>query len=467
MSVATARPMIPASPIDDEAVAAFRDDFRGPLLQPGDEGYDAARRIWNAMIDRRPTLIAQCTGVGDVMRAVDFARRHDLLLAVRGGGHNVAGNAICDDGLVIDLSPMKGIRVDPAARTVRAEGGVTWGELDRETQAFGLATVGGTVSTTGIAGLTLGGGFGWLMRRHGLACDNLLAADVVTADGRLLRASATENPELFWGLRGGGGNFGIAASFEFRLHEVGPTVLAGPIFHPIEAARDLLRFFGEHGPTLPETVGCMAALVTSPDGIPLAALFPVYAGPLDRGEEALRPLRQLGSPVADLVAPTPYRMAQTMFDAAFPAGLRNYWKSSFLRGLDATAIDAMVDHFRRAPSPHAGIAIELFGGAVGRVGWDETAFVHRNSPFDTILFSAWDGPARDQENVAWVRELWQALQPSAIGAVYVNYLGDARDEGVDRVRAAYGDAAHQRLAALKRMYDPTNLFSMNQNIAPA
>jgi hypothetical protein len=365
MAIAAAHPTSDTAPIDAEALETLRSDFRGPLLQPGDESYDAARQIWNAMIDHRPALIAQCTGVVDVMRAVDFAHAHELLLAVRGGGHNVAGNAVCDGGLMLDLSLMKGIRVDPMERTVRAEGGVTWGELDRETQALGLATTGGTVSSTGIAGLTLGGGFGWLMRRHGLACDNLLAADIVTADGRLVYASADENADLFWGLRGGGGNFGVVTSFEFRLHEVGPTVLSGPIFHPIEVARDLFRFFGEVGPTLPETVGCMAALVTSPEGIPLAALFPVYAGPLDRGEDALRPLRQFGSPIADLVAPTPYRTAQTMFDAAFPAGLRNYWKSSFLRGLDDAAIAVMADHFRRVPSPHAGIAIELFGGAVG------------------------------------------------------------------------------------------------------
>jgi FAD/FMN-containing dehydrogenase len=467
MAIAAAHPTSDTAPIDAEALETLRSDFRGPLLQPGDESYDAARQIWNAMIDLRPALIAQCTGVVDVMRAVDFAHAHELLLAVRGGGHNVAGNAVCDGGLMLDLSLMKGIRVDPMERTVRAEGGVTWGELDRETQALGLATTGGTVSSTGIAGLTLGGGFGWLMRRHGLACDNLLAADIVTADGRLVYASADENADLFWGLRGGGGNFGVVTSFEFRLHEVGPTVLSGPIFHPIEVARDLFRFFGEVGPTLPETVGCMAALVTSPEGIPLAALFPVYAGPLDRGEDALRPLRQFGSPIADLVAPTPYRTAQTMFDAAFPAGLRNYWKSSFLRGLDDAAIAVMADHFRRVPSPHAGIAIELFGGAVGRARADATAFAHRTSPFDAIIFSAWDDPAYDQANISWVRELWQALQPSATDAVYVNYLGDSRDEGSDRVRSAYGAAAYQRLATLKRKYDPTNLFSMNQNIAPA
>jgi FAD/FMN-containing dehydrogenase len=466
MTVNVSRMTSDTLPIDDAALETLRTDFRGPLLQPGDEGYDSTRQVWNAMIDRRPALIARCTGVVDVMQAVEFARRHDLLLAVRGGGHNVAGNAVCDGGLTIDLSHMKGIHVDPAAHTVRAEGGVTWGELDRETQVFGLATTGGTVSMTGIAGLTLGGGFGWLMRQHGPACDNLLAADIVTADGRFLRASATEHPDLFWGLRGGGGNFGVVTSFEFRLHEVGPTVLAGPLFHPVEAARDLFRVFGDTAPALPETVGCMAALLTSPDGIPLAALIPAYAGPLDRGEDAVRPLRQFGSPVADLVSPIPYRTLQTLFDPAFPAGRRNFWKSSFLRGLDDGAIAVMADHFRRAPSPHAGIAIELFGRAVGRVGPEETAFAHRASPFNAIIFTAWDDPAHDHANIGWVRELWVALQPFAADAVYVNYLGDARDEGVGRVRSAYGDAAYQRLATLKREYDPVNLFRMNQNILP-
>ncbi len=453
--------------LDEAAVQAFRVGLRGQLLTASDAGYDTARQVWNAMIDRHPALIARCAGVADIIAAVAFARDTDLLVAVRGGGHNVAGNAVCDDGLVIDLSLMKGIHVDPVARTARAEGGITWSELDHETQTFGLATTGGTVSTTGIAGLTLGGGFGWLMRAHGLACDNLISADVVTADGRFLHTSATDHPELFWGLRGGGGNFGVVAAFEYRLHAVGPTVLAGPLFHSVEAAQELFGFLREVAPTLPDSLGCMAALLTSPDGIPLAAVVPVCTGSLDEGEEAMRPLRQFGSPVADLVAPTPYRMLQTIFDAAFPAGLRNYWKSSFLRDLDDAAIDAMVEHFSRAPSPHAGMAIEMFGGAVGRVAPEETAFPHRSSPFNVILFTAWDDPAQDRDNIAWVRELWAALRPFAVDAVYVNYLGDVGDEGRARIRAAYGDATYDRLAALKRAYDPMNLFRMNQNIAPA
>ncbi|MBW3634790.1 MAG: FAD-binding oxidoreductase [Chloroflexi bacterium] len=453
--------------IDDVAIESLRAEFRGALLRPGDDGYDAARQVWNAMVDRRPALIARCTGVADVLAAVAFARDQDLLLAVRGGGHNVAGNAVCDDGVVVDLSLMKGIRVDPVARTAWAEGGVTWGELDHETQTFGLATTGGTVSMTGIAGLTLGGGFGWLMRKHGLACDNLLAAEVVTADGRFLRCTATEHPDLFWALRGGGGNFGVVTGLEYQLHPVGPIVLAGPLFHPLDAAGELLRFFRDSAPTLPEAMGCMAALLTSPDGNPLSALVPVYTGPLDEGEAAVQPLRQFGSPVADLVGPMPYRAAQMLFDAAFPAGQRNYWKSSFLPGLADVAIDVLADHFRRAPSPHAGIAIELFGGAVSRVAPEETAFAFRDSPFNVIIFTAWDEPAEDLANISWARELWSALQPFATDAVYVNYLGDVGDEGRARVRAAYGDATYERLAALKRAYDPENLFRMNQNIAPA
>jgi FAD/FMN-containing dehydrogenase len=465
VSEPTTRSDAPA--LDEEVLQTFRTQLRGQLLQPGDPDYDAARQLWNAMIDRHPALIVRCAGVADVIGAVDFAREHGLVLAVRGGGHNVAGNAVCDAGLMLDLSLMKGIRVDPISRTAWADAGVIWAELDHETQAFGLAAVGGTVSTTGIAGLTLGGGFGWLTRQHGLVCDNLLAADVVTADGRFLRASAEENSDLFWGLHGGGGNFGVVTSFQYQLHEVGPTILAGPIFHSLDDAHALFRVFRETATTAPDALGGMAALLTSPEGMPLAALVPVWTGPLDEGEAVLRPLRAVGTPVADLVGPMPYRTMQTLFDAAFPPGRRNYWKSGFLRNLDDAAIDILVEHFRRAPSPHAGFAIELYGGAVSRIGPEETAFPHRGYPFNILIFTGWDDPAEDQANMGWGRELWAALQPFAADGVYVNYLGDAAAEGQDRVRAAYGPAIYQRLAELKRDYDPTNLFCMNQNIAPA
>ncbi|MFL5761410.1 MAG: FAD-binding oxidoreductase [Thermomicrobiales bacterium] len=453
--------------LDPTAVAALSTGLRGPVVRPGDDGYDAARHVWNGMIDKRPAVIARCAGVADVLAAVAFARDHDLLLAVRGGGHNIAGTGVCDAGLVLDLSPMKGIRVDPGARAVRAEGGVLWQELDSETQAFGLATTGGFISTTGIAGLTLGGGFGWLMRAHGLACDNLISADVVTADGRLVVASAEENPDLFWGLRGGGGNFGVVTSFAYRLHEVGPEVLAGPLFHPLEAARDGLRFLRDATPTMADALSCAAALLTSPEGVPMLGLVPAYIGPIAEGEAAVQPLRAFGSPLADLVAPLPYRTLQQMFDPAFPSGRRSYWKSSFLRGLDDAAIDIMVEHFARVPSPHSAVFLEQFGGAVSRVGSDETAFSHRTAPFNLIVIAGWDDPAQDAANIAWARDLWMAMQPFAAGGVYVNYLGDARDEGAGRVRDAYGAAKYDRLTALKATYDPTNLFRVNQNIAPA
>jgi FAD/FMN-containing dehydrogenase len=453
--------------IDDETLARLRARFRGQLLRPDDDEYDAARRVWNAMIDRHPALIARCTGVADIMAAIAFARDHDLLVAVRGGGHNVAGNAVCDGGLVIDLSPMKGIRVDPAARTAWAEGGVTWGELDHETQAFGLAAVGGVISTTGIAGLTLGGGFGWLMRKHGLACDNLLAADVVTADGQFLSASATEHPDLFWALRGGGGNFGVVTSFTYKLHEVGPELVAGPIFHPLSAARDVLRFYRDIALTLPDAVTCHASLLRSPDGAPLVALVPAYMGPIADGEAAVRPLRQFGSPAMDLVGPKSYQVLQTLFDGSYPAGRRNYWKSSFLRDLDDAAIDVLLDHFAQAPSPLTAVFIEQHGGAASRAGAEETAVPHRSAPFNLIITPKWDDPGQDGANITWARALWAAMQPFMAEAVYVNYLGDVRDEGQERIRAAYGAETYDRLAAVKRRYDPANFFRMNQNITPS
>ncbi len=452
--------------IDEETIEGFRQSLRGQVLAPGEEDYDAARQVWNGMIDRRPALIARCAGVADVMAAVAFARERGLTLAIRGGGHNVAGSAVCDGGLVIDLSPMKGIRVDPAARIAWAEAGVTWGELDHETQAFGLATTGGTVAATGIGGLTLGGGLGWLMRSHGLSCDNLLAAEVVTADGRFLRASADEQPDLFWALRGGGGNFGVVTAFTYRLHEIGPTVFAGPIFYAIDAARDLFRVFRDSAATAPETLGAFAAMLTSPDGVPMAGVIPVFSGPLEEGEEAVRPLREVGTPLADLAGPVPYRVAQTFFDAAFPPGRRNYWKSAFLRELSDEAIDILADAFSGAPSPSAAIGVEHLGGAVARVGPGETAFAHRQSPFNLMVLSAWDEPAEDARNIAWVREVMAAVRPWLADAVYVNYMGDAAAEGEDRTRAAYG-AAYDRLAAIKARYDPGNLFHMNQNVAPA
>ena len=465
VSEPTIRRSAPA--LDDEVLETLRTQLRGQLLQPGDPDYDAVRQLWNAMIDRHPAVIVRCAGVADVIAAVAFAREHDLVLAVRGGGHNVAGNAVCDGGLMLDLSLMKGIRVDPVARTARAEAGVLRAELDHETQAFGLATVGGTVSTTGIAGLTLGGGFGWLTRQYGLVCDNLLSADVVTADGRFLHASAEENSDLFWALHGGGGNFGVVTSFEYRLHEVGPTILAGPIFHAIDDAQEVFRAFRDTASTAPDALGGMAAMLTSPEGVPLAALVPVWTGPLDEGEAVLRPLREVGSPVADLVGPMPYRTMQSLLDGAFPSGRRNYWKSGFLQNLD----DAAIAVLSRALSPCPLALCRLRHRAVRGSG--EPRRVGRDglpTPQLSLQHPHLHRLGRSRRGCGQY-----GLGAGVVGGaaaiccrgVYVNYLGDAVAEGQDRVRAAYGPAIYERLAALKRAYDPTNLFCMNQNIAPA
>lgn len=450
---------------DGTSVETFRKTLRGDVLGPGDGGYDNARTIYNAMIDRRPALIARCIGVSDVIRSVNFARDCGLMLSVRGGGHNVSGNAVCDGGLMIDLSQMKSIRIDPQRRTARAEPGVLWREFDHETQAFGLATTGGVISTTGVAGLTLGGGVGWLMGSHGLACDNLLSADVVTADGRLLVASESQNPDLFWGLRGGGGNFGIVTSFEFRLHPVA-EVLGGLLIHPLDKAKKLLRFYDEFTRTTPDELGSMALFVTAPDGERVVAIAVCYNGAPDTGEKMLKPLREWGVPLADTIAPMAYSQVQSMFDPEFPAGQQNYWKSNFLGGLDDAAIELMVDHVQRCPSPGSAIAIEQFGGAVGRIGKGETAFSHRDARYNMLIVGIWPDPSDRAENVRWVRGLYDALAPYSAGSVYVNYLGGEADEGSDRVAAAYGPEKYARLVALKNRFDPTNLFRLNQNIRP-
>jgi FAD/FMN-containing dehydrogenase len=449
--------------LDDAVVQAFRAQLRGPVLGPGDAGYDGARRVWNGMIDRKPALVARCAGAADVMRAVEFARTRELLVAVRGGGHSASGQAVCDGGLVIDLSGMKGVRVSPAARTARAEPGVIWGEFDRETQAFGLATTGGVVSTTGIAGLTLGGGVGWLMRSHGLTCDNLVSADVVTADGQLRTASANENADLFWALRGGGGNFGVVTSFEYRLHPVGPLVLAGLLIHPRPRAGEVLRFYRDFTRTAPDELAAYAALVTAPDGMPVVAIVVCYNGPVEAGERVIRPLRQFGPPIADMVQPMPYTAFQSILNDANPPGLQVYWKSSFLRDLTDEVIDLIVAHGPTMPSPLAAMIVEFYGGAVNRVGAADTAYPHRSALYLLNMMSLWPDPTKSDANVAWVRGLYEAAEPFATGRTYMNFLSD---EGEDRVRAAYGEN-YPRLAAVKRRYDPTNFFRLNPNIQPA
>ena len=446
----------------DREIRELRKALRGRVLTPADVGYDAARRVYNAMADRRPAMIVRCAGAGDVRAAIDFVRGRGWHPAVRGGGHGVAGHAVCDGGMMNDLSPMKSVRVDPARRTARAEGGVTWGELDRATGRFGLAAPGGIVSTTGVAGLTLGGGVGWLVRKHGLACDNLLSAEVATADGRLLAASEDENPDLFWAIRGGGGNFGVATSLTFRLHPVG-TVLGGMVLHPRERAAEVLRFYRDFAPAAPEPLTTSLGLITSPDGVQMVALVACWAGAMEEGEAALRPLRAFGRPVEDRIAPLPFPRMQRLMDDAFPAGRRNYWKSDFLRALPDEAIERIVEHAARAPSPHTAVLIESYTGAAARIAADATAYPHRGAPFNLHLFSAWTDADGDAANVAWTRAAWEALRPYSTGGAYVNFLGD---EGEERVRAAYG-ANHARLAEAKRAYDPGNLFRRNQNVRPA
>lgn len=444
------------------SLTELRAQVRG-VLAPGDDGYEAARRIWNGMIDRRPAVIARCAGVADVMAAVRFAREEGLPVAVRGGGHGVAGRAVCDDGIVIDLSPMKGIWVDPAARTARAQAGVLWGEFDRETQAFGLATTGGVVSTTGIAGLTLAGGFGWLMRAFGLTIDNLRAVDLVTADGELLRASEREHPDLFWGIRGAGANFGVVTSFEYQLHRLGPTVIGGMVLHPFEQAGSVLRFYREFTADAPDELTTYAGLLTTPDGVKVAGIVVCYAGSLEAGEAAVRPIRSFGTPVADLIGPIPYVAQQTLFTEAWPAGRHYYEKSCFLRDLGDAAIDMLVDGFARVPSPLSMVIIEQHGGAIRRVPEDGTAFPHRAPEYNLILPASWTDPADTAVNVQWTRELYTAMQPFATEGYYINYMADIESE--ERARAAYG-GNYARLAALKATYDPANLFRLNHNIPP-
>ena len=452
--------------LDQATIEALRVDLRGKLLLPTDAGYEEARKIWNGMIDRYPAMIMRCAGAADVMAAVKLAKAHDLVVAIKGGGHNIAGNAVCDDGLMIDLSTMRGVYVDPKARTARAEGGATWEDFDAETQAFGLATTGGLISSTGVAGLTLGGGIGWLMGSYGLACDNLLSVDVVTADGERVTASAEHNPELFWGLKGGGGNFGVVTAFEFRLFAVAP-LFAGMLLHPIDRAGEALAHFHDFMRDAPDQVGALAGFVTAPDGNQVLALILVYNGPVEDGARVFQPLREFGTPILDNLAAMPYRVIQTLFDAGAPSGLRNYWKSSFLRDLPGDAMETLVERFRKAPSPHCKMFIECIGGEVTRIGSDATAFDHRHSPFNLLILGGWERADDDEKTIAWTRGTWRAMQPYATERVYVNYLNEVGDEGSDRIKAAYGPEKYARLAALKAQYDPGNLFRMNQNVRPA
>jgi FAD/FMN-containing dehydrogenase len=449
--------------VDDVAIEAFQASLRGELLRPGDRGYDAARTVWNAMIDRRPAFIARCAGAADVIAAIRFAREYGMLVSVKGGGHGVAGTAVADGGLMIDLSPMNGVEVDVARRTARVGGGATWGELDRETQAHGLATTGGIVPTTGVAGLTLGGGLGYLMRRFGLASDNLLSADVVTADGELLTASAEEHPDLFWGLRGGSGNFGVVTSLEFQLHPVGPTVLGGFIFHPLDQALEVARFYREFTSSAPDELTTYLAFATSPDGHPVTAFIVCYSGAVEAGEAILAPLRGFGSPLADTIGPLPYTEVQAFGAPLYPPERLNYWKSNFLNDLGDEAIRVLIEQFAAVPSPLSAVAIEHLGGAVARMDPDATAFGDRSAPYSVVITGEWVDPAESERNIQWVRDCWKAMRPYTKESVYVNYLDTDEDA---RFKAAYG-VNYERLAALKAKYDPANFFRHNHNVRPA
>ena len=452
--------------IESAAIDDMRTRFSGLLLGPDDAGYEEARMIHNGMIDKRPAVIAGCRGASDIIEAVKFARTAGLEIAVRGGGHNVAGNAVCDDGIMIDCSLMKGVFVDKNERTALAQTGVTWGELNRETQLHGLATTGGEVSSTGIAGLTLGGGFGWLMSKHGLAADNVLSVQIVTAAGDLLTASADENPDLFWALRGGGGNFGVAASIEYRLHPVGPTVVSGLVAHPLDKATDVLRFFREFTADIPDELTAWAGMLHAPDGsgAPIAAIAACHCGETARAEAAVRPIKEFGAPIMDVMGPQSYTATNAMLDAGFPRGALNYWKSSFVRDLNDEAIATIAGKFGTCPSAMSGLLVEHIHGAVTRVPPDGTAFPHRQRGYSLLVVSQWMDPAESDENIAWARETYDALEPYRAVGRYVNYIGDEGAE--DPAPAAYG-INYERLRSIKTKYDPENLFHGNQNIRPA
>jgi FAD/FMN-containing dehydrogenase len=440
--------------------------FSGQLLQPVDAGYEEARRVHNGLVDKRPALIARCRGVADVVDAVKLGRDLGLEVAVRGGGHNVAGRATVDNGLMIDLAPMKGIHVDPNRKTVRAQGGVTWAELNRETQLHGLAVTGGVVSTTGIAGLTLGGGLGWLMSKYGLALDNLLSVGLVTPAGEVLQPSRHEHPDLFWALRGGGGNFGVATSFEYQLHPVGPMVTGGLIAYPIDNARDVLKFFRDRTASLPDEHTLFGGLIHAPDGsgAKLAGMVTCHCGSPGEGEQAMQPLKGFGSPVLDALGLMPYSQLNAMLDAGYPKGAFNYWKSSFLARLSDDAIDTMVESFAQCPSPMCQLIIEHFHGAATRVGVGDTAFPLRDDGYNFLVLGQWAEPAISDRCIAWARQTYADMTPFFASARYVNYLDD--DDVGDPVAPAYGPN-YPRLQQLKTKYDPDNFFHMNQNIRPA
>jgi FAD/FMN-containing dehydrogenase len=459
--------------LGEEEIAAFAESIRGEAIAPGDPRYDAARKVWNGMIDKYPALIARCTGTADVVAAVQFARGHDLPVAVRGGGHNVAGNAVNDGGLVIDLSQMKGILVDPVKRTARAQAGVNWGDLDCETQLFGLATTGGEVSMTGIAGYTLTGGLGLLHRKWGLACDNLLSAEVVTAGGEVLRANVVEHPDLFWALRGGGGNFGIVTWFEYGLHPLGPQVFTAATIYAFEDAPTLLRRWRAYTAQAPDEVTSQALFWSMPPfpdlptelhGTPILILAGMYAGPADEGERALEPLRTCGTPIVDLSGAVTYVESQSSFDEFFPDTQRYYWKSLYLNGLEDDLIDRLVAMAATRPSPQTLVALRHLGGAISKLPEDATAYGHRRAAYNLSFDATWEEAGDDARMIGWTRQVWQDLKDRTGGGVYLNFAG-LGEENDELARAGYG-SNYERLRAIKATYDPTNVFRGNINIAP-
>jgi FAD/FMN-containing dehydrogenase len=441
----------------------LRARMRGAVLTPSDDGYDSARSIHNGMIDRRPAAIVRCGGVADVMRAIEFGVEQRLPVSIRSGGHGLPGFAVCENGVMIDLSGMAAVTVDPAKKVARAQGGATWGAFDHETQAFGLATTGGLDRTTGIAGLTLGGGHGFLMRRFGLTCDNLLGADVVAADGTLVRADESENPDLFWALRGGGGNFGIVTAFDYRLHDVGP-VLGGLLISPFDQAGRMLGFYDELSADAPDELGLLAVLATLPDGTKALVNLVCYSAPIDAGEQVLRPLRTFGTPMVDQIQPMPYTAVQSIVENFNPRGLRNYWKTVYVDRLGADAIAVLTDLYARVPAPMSHLVVYTLGGAVARVPADRTAVGYRDARHVVIAIGMWEKAADDDANIAWVREVADALRPFASAGFYPNY---EEATGAERLVAAFGADKYRRLAAVKARYDPANVFRLNQNIQPA
>ncbi|PRY12430.1 FAD/FMN-containing dehydrogenase [Pontibacter ummariensis] len=458
--------------ISEEEIRELSAKLHGELLTPESPQYDEARAIWNSMVDRRPGLIVRCSGSADVLQAVIFARNHDLLLSIRGGGHNIAGSAVCDHGLMLDLSQMRSVQIDPEARIALVEPGCTLADFDREAQAFGLATPVGINSTTGVAGLTLGGGFGWLSRLYGMTVDNLLAVDIVTAEGELVQASEDRHQDLFWAVRGGGGNFGVVTSFKFRLHKVGPEVLSGLIVHPFSEAKKVLQFYREFVAGLPDETAVWAVVRKAPPlpflpeewhGKEVVVLAAFHAGDMAEGERLLEPLRSWGKPIADVIGPHQYVQWQQAFDPLLTPGARNYWKSHNFEALSDEALDTLVDYAGRLPSPHTEIFIGQVGGQMGRVGETETAYPHRDAEFVMNVHARWENSSEDEECIQWARAFFHASAPYATGGVYINFL---TQEETDRIRNAYGPN-YDRLVEVKTKYDPHNLFRFNQNIKPA